>query len=246
MKEIIGFIQTFMAKSLQESKSNGFVLGMSGGIDSSLAAILAKQVAPSSTLGLIMPCDSSPQDEEYALLLAEKFNIETLKIDLSEVYHSILRLMDHDDIPENKICAINLKPRLRMLTLYYWANRRHYLVVGTGNKIELQLGYFTKFGDGGCDILPLGDLTKSQIYRIAEELEIPKEIIDRRPSAGLWRGQYDEDEIGLSYSDMEHAIGYINKERPDKPSDMILDKINSLIKHNGHKVHMPKIAYVTV
>ncbi|MBN1232321.1 MAG: NAD(+) synthase [Candidatus Coatesbacteria bacterium] len=246
MKEIIGSIQTFMANALKDSGSNGFVLGMSGGIDSSVAAVLAKQVAPSSTLGLILPCESNLKDREDALLVAENFDIETIVIDIKDFYKSILRLMEHDNVPENKLTANNLKPRLRMIVLYYWANRRRYLVIGTGNKVELQLGYYTKYGDGGCDIMPLGDLYKSEVYAIAKELDIPKSIIEKQPSAGLWHGQTDEGEIGLNYADMEHALKYLNKERADKPSDMILDRIHDLIKRNGHKAHMPKIAYVNL
>ena len=111
----------------------------------------------------------------------------------------------------NDLAKANLKPRLRMMILYYFANSQDYLVAGTGNKSELCVGYFTKYGDGGVDILPLGGLLKTEVRKLAKELGIPKEIIDRTPSAGLWKDQTDEGEMGMSYEDLDFCLEAIEK-----------------------------------
>ena len=125
----------------------------------------------------------------------------------------------------------NLKPRLRMSTLYFIANSLNYLVVGTGNRSELTIGYFTKHGDGAADLLPLGRLLKSEVRELAIELEIPQSIIDKAPSAGLWAGQTDEDEMGFAYSDLERYL----KGGPEGVAPALAMRIERLVRTTEHK-----------
>ncbi|MFN3966799.1 MAG: NAD(+) synthase, partial [Endomicrobiia bacterium] len=130
-----------------------------------------------------------------------------------------------------KIARGNLKPRLRMLVLYYFANKLNYLVAGTGNKSEIMMGYFTKYGDGGVDILPIGDLLKKDVIQLARKLEIPERIINKKPSAGLWPGQTDEEEMGITYKKLDKIL-----ESKSKNS-----KIENIIKKTEHKRKPPEI-----
>lgn len=155
-----------------------------------------------------MPCDSSPQDSEDARIVAEEFGIQTRKYDLAAAHTTLLRIpgtsTNHKAI--HKIASANIKPRLRMIVLYYVANTLDYLVVGASNLTELALGYFAKYGDGGVDILALGSLLKRDVRKIAEILGIPKRIIYKPPSAGLWPGQTDEKELGASYEILDRVV----------------------------------------
>jgi NAD+ synthetase len=178
----------------------GVVVGISGGLDSSVVAVLCHRAFGQSTLGLVMPCHSNQIDEQHAMSVANKFSIPTKTLVLDAIYDALLKVMPVDKASTtSQVAKGNLKARLRMLTLYFYANKLQYLVVGSGNRSELAVGYFTKHGDGSVDILPLGNLVKSQVKELARFLGIPQEIIDKPPSAGLWPGQTDEGELGLSY-----------------------------------------------
>jgi len=204
--EISGWIKARVI----EAGAKGVVIGMSGGLDSSVAAVLCKKAFPDTTLGLILPSDSRSriEDAAHARMVAAQFGIETKEIEITPIFTTLLRLLEVEvDLDsEIDIAVANLKPRLRMVCLYYFANKLNYLVVGTGNKSELKIGYYTKYGDSAADILPLGDLLKTEVRRLAEELNIPTEIIAKAPSAGLWEEQTDEAEIGMSYSDLDKII----------------------------------------
>jgi len=180
---------------VRRAGAKGIVMGLSGGVDSSVAAALAKQaVGKDNLLCLLMPCVSHPRDLKDAQCVAKKLGIKTKTLDLSKTYNDLRKILP----PAGKLAAYNIKPRLRMLALYYFANKLNYLVCGTGNKSEIMMGYFTKFGDGGADMLPLGALLKKQVRALAEELGIPAEVIAKPPSAGLWSGQTDEGEMGIT------------------------------------------------
>jgi len=128
-----------------------------------------------------------------------------------------------------------------MITLYYFANNLNYLVIGTGNKSELSVGYFTKHGDGGVDILPLGDVLKTEVVELAKYLGVPKAIIDRPPSADLWPGQTDEEEMGITYQDLDQTIRFIEGKVKAKVSGEKLTKIKNLIQNSQHKRKSPPI-----
>ena len=224
-------ISRWIKKQVDEAGVSGVVLGLSGGIDSAVVACLAKKALGDNVLGLIMPCESNPEDERQSRQLAERFNIKTEKIDLTPIYESFL-----ETIPSgNRLAEANLKPRLRMLTLYYFANNLNYLVAGTGNKTEICIGYFTKYGDGGVDILPLGNLLKSGVRKLAEELGIPETIITRAPSAGLWEGQTDEAEIGITYEELDKAITAIETGDKKGVAPEVITKVENLINSSTHK-----------
>jgi len=215
----------------------GVVLGMSGGLDSSVLAVLCKRAFPQTTLGVIMPCHSIPKDEEHARAVAEKFSIPTQKVALDSVLDALLKVLPGDgfDPATRHLAQANLRPRLRMLTLYYFACRLKYMVAGAGNWSELCTGYFTKYGDGGVDILPLGNLVKRQVRELAVFLGIPQQLIDKPPSAGLWEGQTDEGELGLTYEELDRYL--LSGEAPDE----VKKRIESLRAAGEHKRQPPPI-----
>jgi NAD+ synthase len=140
-----------------------------------------------------------------------------------------------------KLVQANLKPRLRMITLYYFANKLNYLVCGTGNKTELSVGYFTKYGDGGVDLLPIGDLLKRQVRQLARELKVPEYIITKAPTAGLWPGQTDEGEMGITYPELDDILERIEKKRRQVIAKKKLEKVKKMIKCSEHKRVGPNI-----
>ena len=217
--------------------ARGLVVGMSGGVDSSVAAVLAKLAFSDNALGLLLPCYSGQTDTEHAYMVANKFQIPTRLISLDSVLDALLRLLPNGDFdPATKKMAVaNLKPRLRMATLYYFANWLHYLVVGGSNKCELGVGYFSKYGDAGVDLLPLGNLVKSQVRELAHYLGIPREIIDKPPSAGLWEGQTDEQEMGLTYEQLDRYFA------TGEASEEIRKRIEERIALNAHKRVTPPV-----
>jgi NAD+ synthase len=224
-------ISRWIKKQVQKANKKGVVLGLSGGIDSSCVAILSKKALGDNVLGLILPCGNSPIDEDFALKVAKKFNIATKKIYLDDIFDSLSNIY-----PEGSdIAKANLKPRLRMMALYYFANTLDYLVVGTGNKSELSIGYFTKYGDGGVDILPLGGLFKTEVRKLAKWLEIPKEIIERSPSAGLWHGQTDESELGITYNELDRIVNALEKKQVNEIERKELLKVKKMINDSRHK-----------
>lgn len=225
-------IANWIKQRVEESKTKGAVVGLSGGLDSTCVAILSKMALGSSVLGLILPCQSNPEDERFARLVAEKIDIKVEKVELDLVFDKFC-----ESLPSaGRIISANLKPRLRMITLYYFASKMNYLVVGCGNKSELTAGYFTKYGDGGVDILPLGGLLKTEVRELAKDLGVPSEIIERVPTAGLWDGQTDESELGISYEDLDKAITALESGKSqDFPSQEVLKKVKELIKRSEHK-----------
>jgi NAD+ synthase len=189
-------------------------------------------------LGVIIPCYTSPEDEEHARAVASQFSIPTQVVVLDTVFDALLRVLPSDrvDPSVSRLAEGNLKARLRMLTLYYFANRLKYVVAGAGNRSELSVGYFTKYGDGGVDIMPLGDMVKGQVRELASFLGVPQEIIDKPPSAGLWPGQTDEGELGLSYEELDHYL--ISGEA----SSELKQRVESMIAAAKHKRLPPPVA----
>jgi NAD+ synthase len=186
----------------------GAVVGLSGGLDSSVVAALCIKAFPQNTLGLIMPCHSNEKDKEHAEMITQKFSIPTKTVVLDDIYDAYLKILPDfkPDVSLTQLAQANLKARLRMITLYYTANQLKYMVIGSGNRSEMTVGYFTKHGDAGVDILPLGNLVKKEVRELAKFLKIPQEIIDKVPSAGLWAGQTDEGEMGFTYEALDNYI----------------------------------------
>jgi len=236
-KKIVNWIR----KQMKETKAKGLVLGLSGGIDSSVVSVLAKEaVGKENLLVLILDCHSSKEDLEDAKLIVKKFKLNSKIIDLSKIYDALVKILPKG----NRISYVNLKPRLRMLVLYYFANKLNYLVCGTQNRSERQIGYFTKFGDAAADILPIGRLLKKEIRELAKELEIPEYIIEKPPSAGLWPNQTDEREIGITYLELDDILERLeNKKRQILPKEKV-KRVKLMIKKSEHKRKEPKICYI--
>ena len=229
---------TWVREKVLAAGCKGVVLGMSGGLDSSVLAVLCQRAFPGNTLGVIMPAHSQPQDKEHALAVAGKFSIATTEVVLDDILDKLSQaLPDYQATPGvSQLAQANLKARLRMAVLYYIANQLNYMVAGSSNRSEVAIGYFTKYGDGGVDILPLGNLVKGQVRELAESLGIPRPIIDKPPSAGLWAGQTDEAEMGFSYDELDRYL--LTGEAPAE----LRKKIEAMIASGDHKRSLPPIA----
>ena len=241
----------WMRQHLVSAGCRGFVVGLSGGVDSAVVLRLAQLAAPNATLGAIMPCHSDPRDEHDAAIVAGHFSVPTIHIDLSSPYDGLIATLEPAvqslserarstppaDALRGPLPLANVKPRLRMTTLYFIANSLNYLVAGTGNRSELAVGYFTKHGDGAADLLPLARMMKSEVRALASELGVPEAIVDRPASAGLWIGQTDEEEIGFTYGELER---YLN-EGPEGVSPALAMKIERVTRSTEHKRQLPLV-----
>jgi NAD+ synthase len=224
---------------LDDAGADGFVFGLSGGVDSATTAAVAVQARGAEhTLGVLMPCHSIPEDANLAQLVADTFEIETLTTDLGDGYDALIAALPPSDHP---LASANVKPRLRMITLYYLAQTHNCLVLGSGNKTELMVGYFTKYGDGGVDLLPLGDLYKTEVWALARELGVPNAVVERAPSAGLWPGQTDEGEMGITYQALDRVLRAIADGDTDHIEPVTLAKVEEMIVSSAHKRAMPPI-----
>ena len=204
----------FVKELLAESGAKGIVYGNSGGKDSALVGIICK-AACENTGGIIMPCSSKRNyelDAKDGETVARQFNIETRTIDLTPVKEAMLKQVSAaTDI--SPMADVNIAPRLRMAALYAVAASEGRLVAGTGNRSEAYVGYFTKWGDGAHDFNPIGDLTVTEIFEFLRYLDAPACIIDKAPSAGLFDGQTDEQEMGFKYADLDEFLltGHTNE-----------------------------------
>ena len=236
-----------------EAKDRGVVLGLSGGVDSAaVAAISVKALGREKVLALIMPEANSSleSDTQDALSFAHMLGISFEKLDITESVNSMLKTVGRRG---GNLVEGNLKARMRMAILYYWANLENRLVVGAGDKSELSVGYFTKYGDGGVDILPLGDLYKTQVRELASHLGVPENITTKKSSPRLWPDHLAEEELGVSYAELDRILHlYVDhsydKERiiSELGSDSAhkVDKVLGMVKANAHKLKPPPIAKI--
>lgn len=237
VKNLAEEISRWIKEKISEASAAGAVLGMSGGVDSSVVAVLCKKALGENVLGVIMPSNSSPEDERDAMLVAEKFKIKTVKVELGKVFEESIKVLP----PGSKLAEANLRPRLRMATLYYIANTLNYIVAGTGNKSEELIGYFTKYGDGGVDILPIGGIYKKQVGELARYLKIPERIITKVPTAGLWHGQTDEGEIGITYENLDRILEALERGDTRGLNSNLLKKVKDMIAKSQHKRVPPPV-----
>jgi NAD+ synthase len=237
-------IVNWLRNKTSEAGATGGVVGLSGGLDSAVVSLLCKEAFLENFQPLILPCESSSEDLEDAHLVEKFLGVEARVIDLTPIFHLLCSVLPQG----TEKGTANLKPRLRMITLYYFANSYNKLVVGTGNKSELMLGYFTKYGDGGVDLLPLGDLYKTEVREFAKSLGVPERILKKPPSAGLWEGQTDEGEIGLSYEEIDSILRALEGEKGYRMSDFPeekVEKVKRMVKLSVHKREMPSIFKVS-
>ncbi|MCL2046605.1 MAG: NAD(+) synthase [Oscillospiraceae bacterium] len=228
----VGFIRSL----LDNARLSGVVYGNSGGKDSALVGILCK-MACENTLGIIMPCGSKRnygEDMADGRAVAEQFDIETRVIDLTATAEALKEAVGFaTEISDT--AAVNIAPRLRMNTLYTVAASEGRLVAGTGNRSEIHMGYFTKWGDGAYDFNPIADLTVTEIYEFLRYLGAPASIIEKKPSAGLFDGQTDEDDMGVSYASIDSFL--LNGECPPEDRE-IIDRYH---RSSEHKRMMPVV-----
>lgn len=201
-----------------------------------MVAALCKRAFEDDTLAVLMPCKSSGIDEIDAVLVAEALEIPYKKVNLDDTYDAMVRALNPERDPEQaRMAYANIKPRLRMTALYFEAGLRGYLVAGTGNRSEIEIGYYTKYGDGGVDMEPIGALVKTQVRELARELRIPDKIIDKAPTAGLWDEQTDEEEMGFTYAQLDR---YLLSGEADGD---VRERIERLMKMSEHKRSMPPV-----
>ncbi|MCX5705710.1 MAG: NAD+ synthase [Candidatus Omnitrophica bacterium] len=234
-------IVSWIRQQVKDSGSKGVVLGLSGGIDSCVVAALAKEaVGKDKVLGLFMPCHSQPQDLVDARIIVRQLGIKTKLVDLTRAYDTLLKILPS----AGTLPKANLRPRLRMLALYYFANKFNYMVSGTGNKSELMAGYFTKYGDGGVDILPIASLLKRDVRKLAKELNIPQHIILKPPTAGLWPGQTDEGEMGITYNNLDDILQRFADKKKQVLPQKTVNKVKMMMQRSEHKRQGPKICHL--
>lgn len=205
----------WMQKRVEDRNADGALVGLSGGIDSSTTAALTKKAFGDESLGVLLPASGTiTKDVEYANMLADAFDLDTIKVNMEEVNEVIKKNFQNIDVekterdywPQTKIptpnpAEQNIQTRLRMMTLYYIAEKKNYVVMGTSNKSEIMAGYYTLYGDGATDMRPLGEFTKTQVWELADRIGVPQEIIDRPPTGGCRGDESDRDEkeFGIDY-----------------------------------------------
>ncbi|MBN2393619.1 MAG: NAD(+) synthase, partial [Anaerolineae bacterium] len=216
-------------------------VGLSGGVDSAVTAALAtRAVGAEHVLAVWLPCHSQAEDEAYSRMTARALGLDLITVDLCDVYDAFVA-----SLPEGTDMAhANIKPRLRMTAWYYLAQSNNYLVAGTGNCPEMLVGYFTKYGDGGVDIEPLGELYKHEVRALARVLGVPETVITRAPSAGLWPGQTDEGELGITYAELDAILAALAENRtPDAP-EAAVTRVQRMIAASAHKRAVPPAFHV--
>lgn len=236
MEETINQMTRWLQQQVQHAGAKGLLVGVSGGLDSAVVAFLIKRAFPDNSLGVIMPLHSNPSDVRDAQAVLEKANLKQLTVELT-ASHQLLYKGIEDELrrtrdwqeEQNRIADANLRARLRMSTLYTIATQKQYLVTGTDNAAEWFTGYFTKFGDGGVDLQPIIQLTKAEVGQMAAFLGVPRSVIDKQPSADLWEGQTDEDEMGTSYA---HIDAYVSGESIPEADKV---RIEQMHKRTAHK-----------
>ena len=234
-KECAQYICDWLLTYLNNSKSKGFVIGVSGGIDSAVTSTLAAKTGV-PVLCLEMPIHQQKEqvsraNEHIKWLKSNYDNVRSACVDLSSIYDQFVDTVTEDSSEENHmISLVNSRARLRMTTLYYYAQLHSYLVVGTGNKVEdFGVGFYTKYGDGGVDISPIADCKKTDVWNIGKSLGVIDEIIEAAPTDGLWDdGRTDEGQLGLKYEELEEAM--------DNPNSANRAKYESIRKQNLHKM----------
>jgi NAD+ synthase len=248
MSALASSMAEWLRERVHEAGARGIVVGLSGGIDSAVVARVSQMAVPDGIMAVIMPAHSDPQDAEDARLVADAFRLPLMTVDLTRPLEALLVQAQQalgtwppgqvsGDDRSAHLAQANLKPRLRMTTLYYVANRLNYLVAGTGNRSEIAIGYYTKYGDGGVDLLPLGSLVKSEVRALARELGVPARVIEKAPSAGLWLGQTDEGEMGFTYAELEQYL----HDGPDALTPATVMKIERLVRVSDHKRRLPPV-----
>lgn len=237
----------FIWNETNKAGANGVVVGISGGIDSALtAALTIKALGKDKVLGIHMPEFglTHSTDNREAKALADWLGIDFRTIDISGIISAFMAVIPESESAD-KLSKGNLKARIRMSLLYFHANQMNRLVMGTSNKTEIILGYYTKYGDGGVDLEPIARLYKTEVWELSRILGIPKFIIAKKPSAGLWTGQTDEDELGISYIKLDNVLMMLEQNKDPEiilsTVGVSLEQLNSVMKRIERSEHKRKI-----
>lgn len=243
-EEIINFIKNKVA----EANAEGIVVGLSGGIDSTVTAYLVTEaIGKENVFGVVMPSTTTPtEDKVHGTDLAQILGIEYKEMAIDKILNEFL-LVTNTSEEADELAIGNLKARIRMAIVYYFANIKNYIVGGTGNRSEILIGYFTKHGDGASDMEPIGELYKTEVRQLARYIGIPDEIIAKPPRAGLWNNQTDEEEIGMPYEILDRILyGYIDlkktAEEISEENEIPIEEVERIIlkiKNNAHKTKLP-------
>ena len=229
LEEYLRVIEKFLKDYLEQSHVDMYVLGLSGGVDSSLCAGLIKNAVGKERLHcLMMPIESHPSDLKDALEVAKALDINCTILDLTETYQRFVKTFAEEGIELTRDSKINLKVRLRMCALYAYGQNHRGLVVGTDNMDERYTGYFTKYGDGAADILPITHLTKAEVVKAAKIVGVPVSLAERVPSAGLFEGQTDEREMGVTYQELDDYL--LGKEIKEESKQRI-ERLHRISEH---------------
>ncbi|UCF07738.1 MAG: NAD+ synthase [Thermoplasmata archaeon] len=251
--ESVDIIHSFIKQKMDESNADGVVIGLSGGLDSAVVTKLcADAMGPKKVLALILPDSATPEEDiRDAVALAAEFRVDYRVIDITDTIAAFSSLLSPMQLTPKALG--NIKARCRMIVLYVHANLESRLVMGSSNKSEMLTGYFTKFGDGGADFAPIGDLYKTQIRELAKAIDIPQDIINKTPSAGLAEGQTDEGELGITYDALDRILLGIElklkaediAEKVGCEKDEVL-RIHDMVRKNVHKRKMPLIPKIGI
>ncbi len=246
-REQINKTVEWIREKVQEAHCKGVAVGVSGGIDSAVVAYLIKEAFPDNSIGVIMNIKSNPKDKEDGMKVINACQIEHIELNLDQPQIMILdqvkeKLNEKNLLNEAtmKMTDANLRARVRMSSIYTVANNLGYLVAGTDNAAEVYTGYFTKHGDGGVDILPIANLTKSEVYEWAKELGIHEDLINKAPSAGLWEGQTDENEMGTSYKYIDMVVEGKKDQVPQRDLE-IIERLHRVSEHKRKTAPKPPI-----
>ncbi|QVK02391.1 NAD(+) synthase [Mycoplasma mycoides subsp. capri] len=237
LKQYLDYLVEFIQQTVKKAKCDGVVVGISGGIDSAVVANLAKLAFPNNYLTVWMPIYSSQLDYDCANELIKTNQLKNIEVNLEASFDAFKNSFSNLDEKPNLLAISNAKARLRMTTLYTIAQTKKYLVLGTDNLDEWHIGYFTKYGDGGVDVVPIIHLLKSEVKKAAQILNVPEIIINRKPTAGLWEGQTDEGEIGFSYDLID---SYLLKQNNDPKLKKRIDYLHKISKHKRSLAIKPK------
>ena len=238
LKSYLKDIEKFLKDYLENNGMNTYVLGVSGGVDSSLCAALARNAVGKEKLHcLIIPIDSSKEDVDDALTLVKDLDLKYDIIDASETFHSYLRDFEKSGMSFDRSTLGNLKARMRMSILYAVAQAERGLVIGTDNADERCVGYFTKYGDGACDILPIAHLVKAEVVEASKILGIRTSLAERVPTAGLYEGQTDEKEMGVSYKDLD---AYVLGKEVNETAKKRIQYLEKISEHKRNPIPMPE------
>ncbi|HEX6595147.1 MAG TPA: NAD(+) synthase [Bacillota bacterium] len=240
MEQTINNIVKWLQQHVQSAGGKGLLVGVSGGLDSAVVLHLIKRAFPTDSLAVIMPLRSNPVDMKHAEQVVQSCAADALTIDLTKTHETMQReindqLGDAYHQGAGKMADANLRARLRMSTLYTIATHYNYLVVGTDNASEYYTGYFTKHGDGGVDLLPIVDFTKGEVQQMAKVLGVPEEVIDKQPSADLWEGQTDEQEMGTTY---EKIDAYLKGESIPEADRKRIEQMHNRTQHKRDPIPM--------